>query len=65
VASTASRSPTRLALCPDAVPIDKSPVDLEAEAGTVAEVQVTVALGGALADVAINDRFMRDAAQSL
>jgi Transposase IS116/IS110/IS902 family len=35
--------PRLLSLCPQAVSVDESPVDLEAEAGSVVEVQVTVA----------------------
>ena len=40
-------------LCPQAVPIDKSPIDLEAEAGAVAEVKVTIRM---LAEEAISQR---------
>ena len=39
-----------------AVPVDKGPVDLDAEAGSVAEVQVTVAQFRGLAEEAIPQR---------
>ena len=38
------------------MPIDKGPVDLEAEAGAVAEMQVTVAQFRVLAEEAISQR---------
>jgi hypothetical protein len=52
--SAAKRNRADLASCPVSVPIDKSPVDLEAEAGAVAEVQVTVAQLRVLAEEAIS-----------
>ena len=45
--------PSRLSLCPEAVPIDKGPIDLEAEAVSVAEVKVTVAQFGVFAEEAM------------
>jgi hypothetical protein len=49
--------PSRLSLCPQAVPLDKSPIDLEAEAGSVVEVQVTVAQFRMLAEEAVSQRI--------
>jgi hypothetical protein len=46
-----------LHLRPEAVPIDKGPVDLEAEAGAVAEVQVTRAQFRVLAEEAKSQRI--------
>ena len=43
-------------LRPEAVPVDKGPIDFDAEAGSVAEVQVTVAQFRGLAEEAIPQR---------
>src|SRR5262249_50140798 len=55
--SAVNRYRPTLALCPDSVPIDKSPVDLEAEAGSIVKVQVTVAQFRMLAEDAISQRI--------
>ena len=49
--------PRLLSLCPQAVSIDESPVDLEAEAGSVVEVQVTVAQFRMLTEDAVSQRI--------
>jgi aspartyl-tRNA(Asn)/glutamyl-tRNA(Gln) amidotransferase subunit A len=49
--------PGLLSLCPQAVSIDESPVDLEAEAGSVVEVQVTVAQFRMLTKDAVSQRI--------
>jgi len=49
--------PRLLSLCPQAVSIDESPVDLEAEAGSVVEVQVTVAQFRMLTKDAVSQRI--------
>ena len=49
--------PRFLSLCPQAVSIDESPVDLEAEAGSVVEVQVTVAQFRMLTKDAVSQRI--------
>ena len=43
-------------LSPEPVPVDKGPVDFDAEAGSVPEVQVTVAQFRVLAEEAISQR---------
>ena len=49
--------PGLLSLCRHAVSIDESPVDLEAEAGSVVEVQVTVAQFRTLTEDAVSQRI--------
>ena len=49
--------PRLLSLCPQAVSVDESPVDLEAEAGSVVEVQVTVAQFRMLTKDAVSQRI--------